>query len=246
MKILEIIVIMFLSFISTAQYSVPAPIFPLEMKWRHISETQTGLVMACFSFGSLIAPALMTGWIYQWYGRRGAVQLGILVLALALLFYAISYFIPDRFKLLFVILSGMTRFMEGLGSTGSLTAFISLISKIYPEEVALALTAWGIGSSTGICLGIIIGSLLFSLIGYFGVFLILSIVTFLTIFFILIFKESYNGEGYPNGELSLTYSHILKPRWTVMVLLGYFCSAYLFYSLEPTLALKLRGDFHFS
>ena len=61
--------------------------------------------MASFSFGYLIAPLLMTFSLYQYCGRRGATQIGLLVLSLALSIYALAYFIPDTYTFLFVFIS---------------------------------------------------------------------------------------------------------------------------------------------
>ena len=64
MRVLEILTVALLSFVTSLQYSLPAPLLPLEMKRRHISESFIGIVMACFSAGYVIAPLLMTASFY--------------------------------------------------------------------------------------------------------------------------------------------------------------------------------------
>ena len=92
------------------------------MKRRNSSETFTGIAMACFSGGYLLAPLLMKSSLYQYCGRRGAAQSSLLHLSAALLLYSLAYFIPDRYPSLFGVASAMTRALEGLGSGGSITA----------------------------------------------------------------------------------------------------------------------------
>ena len=130
--------------------------------------------MACFSVGFLLIPPLMTARLYKSCGRRGAAQLGLVVLSLGLLFYSVAYFIPDSFQFLFAFASALARVLEGLGSGGSVTAFISLISQTYPRETVLALSARSAGASLGMCLGAVIGSSLYSLLGYFAIYFVFS------------------------------------------------------------------------
>ena len=182
----------FLSFITSLQYSVPAPLLPVEMKRRGISQTFTGVAMACFSAGSLIAPLLVTSSVYKKCGRRGAAQYSLLLLSIALLLYSMAYFIPDQYSFLFGFVSALTRVLEGLGTGGSITAILSLISKTFPEERGLALSTRGFGGSLGNCFGVIFGTGLFRWLGYFGVFSLLSLITFLTLFFLLVFRENKN------------------------------------------------------
>ena len=72
MKTFELFAIVLLSFINQLQYSVPAPLLPIEFQRRLISQTYTGITMACFSVGYLIGPFLMTSSTYKLCGRRGA------------------------------------------------------------------------------------------------------------------------------------------------------------------------------
>ena len=151
--------------------------------------------MACFSAGYLIAPLMLTTSLYQRFGRRGTAQLALLLLSTSLLLYSLAYFIPDRYRFLFGFTCAFTRTLEGLGMGASVTAIMSLISKVFPDERGVALSARGVGASLGLCLGAIVGTSLFSLVGYFGAFLSLSVLTFLTIFFLLIFQENRDSEN---------------------------------------------------
>ena len=83
--------------------------------------------------------------------------------------------------------------MEGLGSGGSLTAITSLLSQNYPNERGKALSARSVGIGIGLCVGMQLGASLFDILGYFGVFFAFSIFSSLSIFLVLVFKESKEG-----------------------------------------------------
>ena len=94
-------------------------------------------------------------------------------------------------------------------------------------------------------MGAIIGTSLFNLVGYFGTFFALSVFTLLITFLLLIFKEKQEPQNQSDAT-SLTYWDVIKVKRASLVLLAYGLGDSILYSLEPTLALKLREDFHFS
>ena len=55
------------------QYSLPAPIFPLEMKRRHIGQTSIGVAMASYSFGYVVGSVFQRDCLYSRLGRRATV-----------------------------------------------------------------------------------------------------------------------------------------------------------------------------
>ena len=65
--------------------------------------------------------------------KKRTAYFSLILLSTALLLYSFAYFILDKHRLLFGITSGITRTLEGLGSGGSVTAIISLISTAFPE-----------------------------------------------------------------------------------------------------------------
>lgn len=122
---------MSVSAISNLPYSLPAPILPLELQRRHISQVYTGTIMGAFSFGYMLAPLLVTELLFPKCGRRGSAQLSLALLSLSLLLYSLTAFIPDSFRLLFGLACGLLRVLEGMGNAGSTTSFIALISSLY-------------------------------------------------------------------------------------------------------------------
>ena len=95
--------------ITNFQYSLPAPVLPLELQRRHISQLYTGLIMGSFSLGYILAPLLATAVLYSLCGRRGTAQISLALLSLSLLLYGLTYYIPDESRLAFGLACGLLR-----------------------------------------------------------------------------------------------------------------------------------------
>ena len=146
--------------------------------------------MACYSFGYLITPLLIKVNFYERFGRRGTAQFALLLLSAALFLYSLAYFIPDQYCLLYVFVSVITRILEGLGMGGSVAAIMSLISKIFPDSRGVALSARGVGVSLGVCLGQLSEPPFSIQQATLAPSFSLSVLTFLTIFYLLVFLEN--------------------------------------------------------
>lgn len=188
MKISELLAIVVVGTLTIMQYGLPAPIIPAEMKRRHISQTLIGVAFASFSFGLMIGSVVPTDRLYFQYGRRRATQCGILLLSLALLLYALCYFIPDEYSLLFLIASIFSRIMEGFSVGITFSALLSLLSLIYPNERGRAITARACGAYFGMCIGAVFGGSLDMLLGYFCVYFSFSVISLFTALIIYVFK----------------------------------------------------------
>ena len=149
MRISQMAAIVFVSAITNLPYSLPAPLIPLELQRRHISQVFTGLIMGSFSLGYLIGPLLATAFLFPSCGRKGTAQLSLALLSLSLFSYGLAVFIPDKFRFLFALVCLLLRALEGMANAVCLTAIVSLISNLYRSERARAQSARATGSSLG-------------------------------------------------------------------------------------------------
>ena len=189
MKLCEVLGVILVSLITIIQETMLAPILPLEMKRRHISQTAIGVVVGSFSAGVMIGSIVPTDQLYSYLGRRKTTQGVLIILALAIFLYAIAYYIPDHQQAFFFISSFITRVLEGL-ATGLLEkAFFSLIILNFPENTGKAVSASQCGLYLGLSIGGVIGGSLYVILGYFGVFFLFSIITLSTTLLLLMFKE---------------------------------------------------------
>ena len=101
MKLSELVAIFLLSTLTNLQCTLLAPIVPLELERRLISQIYSGLIMGSYSIGYILAPFLASSFLYSAYGRRAAAQLSLGLLAFALLLYALTYLIPDSLHFTF-------------------------------------------------------------------------------------------------------------------------------------------------
>ena len=160
MKCIEVFVVIFVSIIINLQFSLLAPILPLEMKRRHISQNFTGLIMGCMCLGYFICPFYVTETLIPKYGRRKTSLFGFLLMSSALLLYGLGYFVPDNHKALFVVYSMITRLIEGVGISTTFTAIVSLVTYLFPHEIGFAHSARSLGAYSGVSVGLISGAYL--------------------------------------------------------------------------------------
>ena len=126
-------------------------------------------MLGCFSLGWIIAPFILPA-LYQKHGRRKLAKNGVLITMVALLCYAFLYFIPDKQKVLFSVISCVARLVEGLGVATSVTAISSLVTLLHHDERDRVQAARVFGTAIGVASGIAIGAALYKLLGYFWLF----------------------------------------------------------------------------
>ena len=245
MKAVQLLALLLVNLIVMLQFSLLAPILPLEIKRRAISQNYTGLIMGSVCVGYLLCPQSVTEALFPRLGRRRTALLGFMLMSFSLLFYGLGVFIPDERRTLFVVFSLLTRLLEGLGISTTVTSIVSLTLKLFPEEIAFTQTVRFLGAFTGTTLGVVAGAFFFELLGYFGVFLSFSAAVFLTSFLMLAFEEDASQES-REGDASLTYWSLLKVRRVSLVMVCGLATDLLLYSLDTTLALKLRESFDYS
>lgn len=181
--------IILLNIILSLLFSFLAPILPLEIRRRHISQTYIGFILGVMCLGYIVCLYFVTELAYSTLGRRGTSLLGFFIMSVALLLYGLAYFVPDQHKSLFKFCSLFTRFFEGVGLGIASPATVALIAKLFPSELGRATSARFLGSYSGITIGVVVGALVREVVGYFGVFLIFSITVGVSSFLIFVFDE---------------------------------------------------------
>ena len=73
------------------------------MMRRSISQISIGIAIASYSLGYILACFFPIRWLYTSFGRRKTTQLAFLSMSLGLTLYGVSYFIPDRLALFFLL-----------------------------------------------------------------------------------------------------------------------------------------------
>ena len=187
MKVLILFAIILINIILSLQFSFLAPILPLEIKRRQISQIYTGFIMSAICVGYIVCPYFITEICYPRLGRRGTTLLGFMIMSASLFLYGVAYFIPDSQKEVFIICSILTRLMEGSGLGAAATSMVSLIVRLFPDEVGKASSARFFGTYSGITVGVVSGAFLRDKIGYLWVFISFSILIGLSSFLLFVF-----------------------------------------------------------
>ena len=125
------------------------------------------------------------------------------------------------------------------------TAIVSLIAKLFPHEMGRAQQIRFLGAFSGPAVGVVLGAFLFKIVGYFWVFISFSLVVFLSSFLVFVFKEDSSSSHRPLSA-SLTCCSLLRVRRVTLVVACGLITYLLHYSLESSLALRLREGFGFS
>ena len=187
MLCLHIVAIVAINALLMMQLTMLAAILPLEVKRRHLSQTVTRLIMSSFCFAWFFVPTLTINKLFPLFGRKSSARLGTLLLSLAVFLYGVEYFVPDDRRFLFPFLSFITRFLEGTGCAMARTSLTSLVAKIFPHDLSTGQQARVMGTLLGLSLGVVTGSMLDEVLGYFGVFLLFSLLLQLSTLLLLLF-----------------------------------------------------------
>lgn len=108
--------------------TIVVPRLPLELLRRDIDPSITGFIFSAFALPWLFTPLVMPTSCLLKIGRRGSLQLGLIIQGTALIIYGASRYLPLDGKSLFIGASVVTRFIEGMGAAMTYKVFIPLIS----------------------------------------------------------------------------------------------------------------------
>jgi MFS family permease len=132
---LTIVLICTLTIFSNSCYSLIAPFLPIELIKFEVDEQLTGYIFGIYSV-SMIVVSPIIGYLLSHVGRRKSLSGGILLMAIAMVAFGLSTFIPS--KLGFIIALFLIRLLQGFASAIIQTGSYSVVTVNYPtrqEEV---------------------------------------------------------------------------------------------------------------
>ena len=145
------------------------------------------------------------------------------------------------------MISASTRLAEGMAASFAFTAYISLITKLFPQAKDKVLSARQFGTTLGNVVGLVIGSVAYQFLGYVMLFATQSIAIAASILIILYFPDDSSPDKHDTSKKrSLSFSQLIFKRRIFVAILNHSVSTMLFYFLQPILALKLSSDFGYS
>ena len=165
----KIVWIMICTLISNSAYALIAPFLPLEFKKVHISGEIIGLMFAIYSVAVIVASPVVGKAVHS-FGRANMISLGIFTMGLAFVLFG---FIPKIDSKTVIITVGFAlRFLQGASSSFVQTTCYSIATNDFPEKKEQIVGWVEALTGVGLIMGPILGSTLYSLLGYANTFFI--------------------------------------------------------------------------
>jgi MFS family permease len=192
----KIVWILICTLISNSAYALIAPFLPLEFKEKGISGEMIGLMFAIYSVAVIVCSPCV-GSTVQRIGNTNMISIGIATMGLAFILFGLIPQFEDTSMIL--IVGFVLRFFQGAASAFVQTTCYSIATNDFPDKKE-QIVGW-VEALTGLGLiaGPIIGSTLYSLLGYAHTFFIYG--SFL-VFLSFIIKLNFPGDDEDDSEFS--------------------------------------------
>ena len=153
------------SFVSGGAYSVCAPMLPPELEKKDITGFLVGIIFAMYSVGSILWAPVVGKYLIGKVGAKNLLGLSIGVMGWLFIMFGQIEVIESRRNV--TILASVIRFAQGITGTTHWTTCLSLVSTIATPEkkekmLGINTGIWGLGMLAGP----LIGSALYSLLGF--------------------------------------------------------------------------------
>ncbi len=189
----KIVWILLCTLISNSAYALIAPFLPLEFKEKGISLEMIGLMFAIYSVAVIICSPFV-GMTVALTGNANMISLGIAIMGLAFVLFG---FIPNVESESTILTVGfILRFIQGASSAFVQTTCYSIATNDFPEKKEQIVGWVEALTGLGLIVGPIIGSTLYSALGYEHTFFIYgSFLCFLSFIIKLNFPDGESDES---------------------------------------------------
>jgi DHA3 family macrolide efflux protein-like MFS transporter len=143
--------------------------------YSSVSSLSVGLLMACYPIAFLVT-APFIGSHMENMGRKNCVVSGMLVMSLATLTFGLASFANTAE--MFFIISALARVLQGVADASVSVAIPGIITMVYPDKQEKYLGFYNMSIGVGTCAGPVLGSLIYSFIGYNMTFVCFSVLIF--------------------------------------------------------------------
>ena len=160
--------------LSNAFYAMSAPFLPVIFEQKSISLDYVGVVFASFSVALIIFSPMVTGWIEK-FGQPNLLGFGLGLMGVST--FAFAYAMDFEEEKYVIGVSLVLRFIQGIAGAILNTASYSFASLLFPNKHKLesAIQMLEATASLGLILGPIIGSSIYTWLGFKGAFVLLGV-----------------------------------------------------------------------
>mmetsp|Transcript_23832 Transcript_23832/g.77498 ORF Transcript_23832/g.77498 Transcript_23832/m.77498 type:complete len:465 (+) Transcript_23832:94-1488(+) len=149
--------------VSSAAYSVVAPLLPQACEAKGLSSSSTAFVFGIFALVVLFASPILGAKMAR-LGQRKVLLVGLAILGVGTMLLALLQSFPSGAP--FLVAATSLRVLQGFGSAATETASYALIARLFPEDVSFVLGLSETVMGVGFMLGPPLGSMLFELGGF--------------------------------------------------------------------------------
>jgi MFS family permease len=242
--------------LSNSWYSLIVPFLPLELKKWGIDMAMIGYIFAIYSIAIIIGSPIV-GKALTTIGRKRILIGGLWSMGCAMIGFGATDLLPN--KSLFTFFIFLFRFLQGCSSCAIQTTSYAVISMSFPEEQEKYIAVMQVAIGTGLIIGPVNGTILYTLLGFSNTFFLIGIcflfLTFLLSFFVpssidkkdehvetIIERRISQYEENMKYEVNETVSFwklIITPTFILAGMGGLF-SMLIFSYMEPVLAFRLQ------
>ncbi|KAL4454590.1 hypothetical protein ABPG74_021795 [Tetrahymena malaccensis] len=197
-KKLNYIILFAISFLQSASVSIIVPFFPPLTKKKGTPLLIKGLVLGINPIGNFLYSCISSKML-KFLGQQQVFCLGIIIQSISLSTFGALHQIDDA-DFFFVFICIFSRLIQGFSRAAVNSAFPAYISQIYPQKIQTLISQLDRVATLGILIGPAIGQVLYSFIGDFLPFYIISAI----FLFSLIFIKYLPGNEKVNNSIDST------------------------------------------
>ena len=155
--------VLFTNLASNSAYALCAPFLPLEFDKKGIEGAYVGMVFALYSV-AVIFVSPFVGKVVDSWGHKNLLSVGIGFMGLAFIFFGFIERLDSKPGLL--ILGCVLRFLQGMASAFVQTTCYTIATNDFPEKQERLIGLLEAMAGLGLIVGPIIGSALYSFLGF--------------------------------------------------------------------------------
>ena len=151
------------NFVANTAYSVCAPFLPLEFERHGLPSTYVGITFALYSVGAIFWSPIIAKHVDR-VGARNLMGFGISLMGLTFITFGFIEMMESRVNIL--VLAFTLRLLHGIGCSTNYTTCLSIATNDFPEDKSRVVGYLQMMTGAGSILGPVIGSALYSFLGF--------------------------------------------------------------------------------
>ena len=155
--------ICFGNFISNTSYAIIAPILPLVFEEKGLSGPMIGIVFALFSVGTILSSPFIGNNI-DTFGASNVLAIGLGLMGTTFVFVGLIENMKDQNSI--ISFAFILRFTQGVADSLSYTTCLAIAGNEFPDEKERVIGLLSIMTGLGLVAGPIIGSTLYTFLGF--------------------------------------------------------------------------------